>query len=73
MSGVRPRGDRARHAVVGAAMVVLFVVALGIFVLPFAFPTPPPIVTRFQATSLFSPNGDGRRDVARVNVRLSER
>ena len=40
--------------------------------LPFAFPTPPPIVTRFQATLLFSPDGDGRRDVARVNIRLHE-
>jgi hypothetical protein len=53
-------------------MLALFVIALGIFLLPFAFPTPPPIVTRFQATQLFSPNGDGRRDVARVNVRLHE-
>ena len=53
-------------------MLALFVVALGIFLLPFAFPTPPPIVTRYQATQLFSPNGDGRRDVARVNIRLHE-
>jgi flagellar hook assembly protein FlgD len=53
-------------------MLALFVIALGVFLLPFAFPTPPPIVTRFQATQLFSPNGDGRRDVARVNVRLHE-
>lgn len=51
-------------------MLVLFGVATAVFVLPFAFPTPPPIVTRFQSTLLFSPNGDGRRDVARVNVRL---
>jgi flagellar hook assembly protein FlgD len=64
--------DRARRGVVAAAMLALFVIALGIFLLPFAFPTPPPIVTRFQATQLFSPNGDGRRDVARVNVRLHE-
>lgn len=64
--------DRARRRVVAAAMLALFVIALGIFLLPFAFPTPPPIVTRFQATQLFSPNGDGRRDVARVNIRLHE-
>jgi hypothetical protein len=51
-------------------MLALFAVALTVFVLPFAFPTPPPIVTRFQSTLLFSPNGDGRREVARVNVRL---
>jgi flagellar hook assembly protein FlgD len=64
--------DRARHAVVATAMLALFVVALGVFLLPFAFPTPPPIVTRFQATVLFSPNFDGRRDSARINVRLHD-
>ncbi|MDX6556541.1 MAG: hypothetical protein QOD86_2736 [Miltoncostaeaceae bacterium] len=51
-------------------MLVLFAVALTVFVLPFAFPTPPPIVTRFQSTLLFSPNGDGRREEAQVTVRL---
>jgi len=73
VSGAHPSGgDRARRAGVVAAMAVLFVVALGIFVLPFAFPTPPPIVTRFQATLLFSPDGDGRREEATISVRLSE-
>lgn len=62
----------ARRAGVATAMLVLFVVALGVFLLPFAFPTPPPIVTRFQATILFSPNDDGRRDSARVNIRLHD-
>jgi hypothetical protein len=57
---------------VAGAMLVLFGVALGIFLLPFAFPTPPPIVTRFQSTVLFSPNADGRRDQAVIGVRLSE-
>jgi flagellar hook assembly protein FlgD len=61
-----------RRGVVAAVMLALFVIALGIFLIPFAFPTPPPIVTRFQSTQLFSPNGDGRRDVARVNIRLHE-
>lgn len=65
-------GDRVRRGVVATAMLALFVVALGVFLLPFAFPTPPPIVTRFQATVLFSPNDDGRRDSARVNIRLHE-
>ncbi|MGD9570543.1 MAG: FlgD immunoglobulin-like domain containing protein [Thermoleophilia bacterium] len=65
-------GGRGRRVAVAAAMLVLFVVALGVFLLPFAFPTPPPIVTRFQATQLFSPNSDGRRDVATIGVRLSE-
>lgn len=53
-------------------MLALFVLALGVFVLPFAFPTPPPIVTRFTATTLFSPSGDGRRDTATISVRLHE-
>jgi FlgD Ig-like domain len=69
----RPQGDgRARRAGVIVAIAALFVLALGVFVLPFAFPTPPPVVTRFNATLLFSPNGDGRREDAKVNVRLSQ-
>jgi hypothetical protein len=68
-----PRADRARRIAVVASMVALFVLALAVFVLPFAFPTPPPIVTRFNATLLFSPDGDGRRDVAKINVRMHER
>jgi flagellar hook assembly protein FlgD len=64
--------DRARRIGVVVAIGALFVLALGVFVLPFAFPTPPPIVTRFQATLLFSPDGDGRRDDARINIRLHE-
>jgi flagellar hook assembly protein FlgD len=73
LSGNRSPGDgRARRAGVVVAIVALFVLALGVFVLPFAFPTPPPVVTRFNATLLFSPNGDGRREEAKVNVRLNE-
>ena len=73
LSGDGPPGDgRARRAGVVVAIVALFVLALGVFVLPFAFPTPPPVVTRFNATLLFSPDGDGRREEAKVNVRLSE-
>lgn len=53
-------------------MLGLFVLAFVIFVLPFAFPTPPPIITRFQSTTLFSPNGDGSRDVAVVTLRVRE-
>lgn len=64
-------GRRGR-AVVGGGMLALFVFALGVFLLPFAFPTPPPIVTRFQATRLFSPNDDGRRELARISVRMRE-
>ena len=68
----RPGDGRARRAGVVAAIVALFVLALAVFVLPFAFPTPPPVVTRFNATLLFSPDGDGRREDAKVNVRLSQ-
>lgn len=53
-------------------MLGLFVIALGIFLLPFAFPTPPPIITRFQSTRLFSPNDDGRREVAKASIRVRE-
>jgi len=63
---------RTRTAVAAAGTLVLSLVALAVFVLPFAFPTPPPIITRFQATQVFSPDGDGRRDVARVSVRVRE-
>lgn len=63
---------RGRRVGLAAAMLALFIAALGIFLLPFAFPTPPPVVTRFQATLLFSPNADGRRDEATIGVRLSE-
>lgn len=63
---------RTRRRVVGAGLLVLFLVGMGVFVAPFAFPTPPPIVTRFQATRQFSPNGDGTREIARIAVRLNE-
>ncbi|MCC6829970.1 MAG: hypothetical protein IT200_01365 [Thermoleophilia bacterium] len=62
-------GRRGR-AVVGGGMLALFVFALGVFLLPFAFPTPPPIVTRFSGSRLISPNGDGHREVARISVRM---
>ena len=60
-----------KRRLVGAAILVLFVVGLGVFLAPFAFPTPPPIVTGFQSTRQFSPNGDGAREVARIAVRLN--
>jgi hypothetical protein len=64
--------DRVVKTGVLGAMLALFGLALFIFVLPFAFPTPPPIITRFQSTVVFSPNDDGRRDVARINLRVYE-
>lgn len=53
-------------------MIALVLVAFGVFVLPFAFTTPPPIITRFVATRVFAPGTDGGRPVATVAVRLSE-
>lgn len=71
-TGRSPRRERIVGAAILATMLGLFAYALFIFVLPFAFPTPPPIITRFQSTVVFSPNDDGRRDVARINVRVNE-
>lgn len=57
---------------VGWLMGALFVAGIGLFLVPFAFPTPPPIVRGFQATLLFSPNGDGQRETARISFRMNE-
>lgn len=70
--GRSPRRERIVGGSILAVMLGLFGYALFIFVLPFAFPTPPPIITGFQSTTVFSPNGDGRRDVARINIRVHE-
>ena len=64
--------ESRKRRLVGTAIVVLVVVGLGVFLAPFAFPTPPPIVTGFQSTRQFSPNGDGSREIARVAVKLNE-
>lgn len=53
-------------------MTALAVLGLVIFVLPFAYTTPPPVVTQFRATSLFSPNGDNERDTAVVSIRFDK-
>ncbi|MEQ9093783.1 MAG: FlgD immunoglobulin-like domain containing protein, partial [Miltoncostaeaceae bacterium] len=71
-TGRSPRRERIVGGAILATMLGLFAYALFIFVLPFAFPTPPPIITRFQSTVVFSPNDDGRRDVALINVRVNE-
>jgi hypothetical protein len=64
--------DKIRRRVMGVGLLALFVVGMAVFVAPFAFPTRPPVVTRFQATRQFSPNQDGTREVARIAVRLNE-
>ncbi len=70
MSRLVPDGTVRRWMALGMLASVVF--AALIFALPFAFPTPPPIITRIKATVLFSPNDDGRRDVARVLLRVRE-
>ncbi|MDH3227351.1 MAG: hypothetical protein OEM67_09735 [Thermoleophilia bacterium] len=70
MSRLVPEGAVRRGMAFG--MLASVVLAALIFALPFAFPTPPPIITRVKATVLFSPNDDGRRDLARVLLRVRE-
>jgi hypothetical protein len=69
---VRPR---LRTGLIAGASLALFALGIGVFVLPFAYPTPPPIVTRYTATRAFSNSshaGDGHRSVARISVRLRQ-
>jgi hypothetical protein len=63
---------KVRRWVAGGMLGMVLAAAL-IFALPFAFPTPPPIITRFKSTVVFSPNDDGRRDAATVLLRVRER
>ena len=72
ISTASPDDARPRRRALAVGLIALFGVGLAVFLAPFAFPTPPPIVTRFVTTKQFSPNGDGARDFARVAVRLSE-
>lgn len=65
-------GVPGRRGVIAGGVIVLVLVAFGVFILPFAFTTPPPIITRFVATHAFSPGNPGARHVARVSIRLSE-
>ena len=64
--------DGGRRGLVAGGIIALVLVAFGVFVLPFAFTTPPPIITRFVATRAFSPGNDQGRAVATVAIRLSE-
>lgn len=61
-----------RRGVIAGGIIALVLVAFGVFVLPFAFPTPPPIITRFVATRAFSPGTEAGRSQAVVAIRLSE-
>ena len=67
-----PQQAAGRRGWIAGGVIALVIVAFGVFVLPFAFTTPPPIITRFVATRVFSPgSADGRAD-ARVAIRLSQ-
>lgn len=63
---------QGRRGVIAGGVIALVLVAFGVFVLPFAFTTPPPIITRFVATRAFSPQADQGRALATVAIRLSE-
>lgn len=63
---------KGRRGVVAGGVIALVLVAFGVFVLPFAFTTPPPIITRFVATRAFSPGAEQGRALATVAIRLSE-
>lgn len=64
--------DQGRRGIIAGGIVVLVLVAFSVFVLPFAFTTPPPIITRFVATRSFSPGSEAGRSIATVAIRLSE-
>lgn len=63
---------QGRRGIIAGGIIALVLVAFSVFVLPFAFTTPPPIITRFVATRAFSPGADQGRALATVAVRLSE-
>lgn len=72
--GSPPRlAARARtRSALALAGLVLFAGAAGIFLVPFAFPTPPPIITAFRGTQLFSPSPSGTQQ-ATIAIRVRER
>ena len=65
-------GAQGRRGVIAGGIIALVLVAFGVFVLPFAFTTPPPIITRFVATRAFTPGNEQGRAIATVAIRLSE-
>ncbi len=63
---------RWRRAGIGIGFLVLFLFALGVFLLPFAFPTEGAIVARFASTAQFSPNAPGGRATAGVAIQMRD-
>ncbi len=63
---------RRRRGGIGAGFLVIFLFALGVFLLPFAFPTEGAIVALFSSTAAFSPNTPGGRPTAAMAVKMRD-
>ena len=72
MTGTPVGAARRRRAGIGIGFLVLFLFALGVFLLPFAFPTEGAIVARFASTAQFSPNTPGGRATAGVAIQMRD-
>jgi hypothetical protein len=72
VTGTPGGGTRPRRAGIGVGFLVLFLFALGVFLLPFAFPTEGAIVARFASTAAFSPNTPGGRATAGVAIQMRD-
>jgi hypothetical protein len=72
VSAPNERSVRRRRAAIGVGFLVMFLFALGVFLLPFAFPTEGAIVARFASTAAFSPNTPGGRATLPVSVQMRD-
>jgi len=72
VTGTPVGAARRRRAGIGIGFLVLFLFALGVFLLPFAFPTEGAIVARFASTAQFSPNTPGGRATAGVAIQMRD-
>ena len=66
-------GQRGKAVALAIGSLSLFLGAGVVFLLPFVFPTPPPIVGPFKSPPPFSPNGDRVRDVDIFKLRMNQR
>jgi hypothetical protein len=66
------RPTRGRRVGLGIGFLVVFLFSLGVFLLPFAFPTEGAIVARFASEAQFSPNTPGGRPVTRIAVLMRD-
>lgn len=65
-------GRSGRRAAIGVGFLVLFLFALGVFLLPFAFPTEGAIVARFASEEEFSPNTPGGRPTTSISIEMRD-